>query len=188
MARLVAARSAWHHEDINLHTDLVSKNCVGVAAVDLGGARGAVLLLVAIVNIGAAERGHGGLCCSGRCLRDGGACRPQGPRMRARGAGDGGSEDGGRSGGAEDGGGVRTGRGSAARLAGGGGEGRGRRRGYRGAGMGRSRISRGGGAQCRCFGSAAISGGIRASAEGRSRTLTGAGACIAALWEQAGAS
>jgi hypothetical protein len=103
-----------------------TRNCVGVAAVDLGGARGAVLLLVAIVNIGAAERGHGGLCCSGRCLRDGGACRPQGPRRRARGAGDGGAEDGGRSGGAEDGGGVRTGRGSAARLADGGGEGRGR--------------------------------------------------------------
>jgi hypothetical protein len=44
-----------------------------------------------------------------------------------------------------------------------------------------------GGARCRCFGSAAISGGIRASAvEGCSRTLTRAGAHSAALREQVG--
>jgi hypothetical protein len=80
---------------------------VGVAAADLGGgARGSVLLLV-IVDI---ERGRGGVCCSGigGCLRDGGACRPCGPRRRA--------EEGwrrrlrgwGRAGGAEDGGTVTT--------------------------------------------------------------------------------
>jgi hypothetical protein len=45
-------------EAINPHTNLAIKSCVGVEAADLGGARGSVLLLVAI------ERGHDGVCCS----------------------------------------------------------------------------------------------------------------------------